>query len=73
MLVASKQTTGSNTMNTNQIVSARIAIVNGERTALAGCSNIACTQNCLRKSDTLSCKSDHNRHNNKDCRYIIAA
>ena len=60
-------------MNTNQIVSARIAIVNGERTALAGCSNIACQQNCLRKSEVLSCKSDHNRHSNKDCRYIIAA
>jgi hypothetical protein len=55
----------------NQIISSRIAIVNGEQTALAGCNNASCAKECMRKDSRLAYKENQNVKNGKDCRYFI--
>lgn len=57
----------------NQVIAPRIAIVNGERSYLSGCSNTTCERPCLRKDPQLALRAMHNPHNKKMCVFFIQA
>lgn len=57
----------------NQVIAPRIAIVNGERTYLAGCRNTVCRLDCLRKDARLITRDLHDRRNTGKCGYFIQA
>lgn len=56
----------------NQVIGPRIAIVNGERTYLAGCSNITCELQCLRKDPQLVTRELHHPSNGQCTAFIQA-
>lgn len=56
----------------NKVTSPFRAIIDGNETALSGCSNTECKYDCLRKDKQLKSVSMHNRNNEKYCGAFIA-
>jgi hypothetical protein len=53
----------------NKVIGPRTAIIDGNHTAFAGCTDTACSRNCLRKDEQLKTRVKHS--SDVGCSYFI--